>query len=79
MSIRAKIRDPDTGNSVDMDLESDNTIEDIIESAASFWTKEERAYVLKWGKKLLRGDLLISEAGIQDGDTIELISDPQGG
>jgi hypothetical protein len=79
MSIRAKIRDPDTGNSVDMDLESDNTIEDIIESAASFWTKEEGAYVLKWGKKLLRGDLLISEAGIQDGDTIELISDPQGG
>ncbi len=79
MSIRTKIKDIDTGNSVDMDLESDNTVEDIIESAASFWTKDSGAYVLKWGRKLLRGSLLISEAGIKDGDTLELIPDPQGG
>ena len=79
MSIRTKIKDFKTGNTVDMDLESDNTVEDIIESAASFWTKESGAYALKWGNKLLRGDLLISEAGIKDGDTIELIPDPQGG
>jgi hypothetical protein len=79
MSIRTKIKDLDSGNTVDMDLESDNTVEDIIESAASFWSKEPGAYVLKWGRKLLRGDLLISEAGIKDGDIIELIPDPQGG
>jgi hypothetical protein len=79
MSIRTKIKDPNTGNSVDMDLESDNTVEDVIESAVSFWTKEPGPYVLKWEKKLLRGDLMISEVGIKDGDSIELIADPQGG
>jgi hypothetical protein len=79
MSIRTKIKDVDTGNTVDMDLESDNTVGDIIESAASFWTKESGAYVLKYGKKLLRGSLFISEAGIKEGDVLELIPDPQGG
>jgi hypothetical protein len=79
MPIRTIIKDADSETTVDMDLESDNTVDDIIESAASFWTKEPGAYVLKWGRKLLRGDLLISEAGIKDGDTLELILDPQGG
>jgi hypothetical protein len=79
MPIRTIIKDADSEKTVDMDLESDNTVDDIIESAASFWTKEPGAYVLKWGRKLLRGDLLINEAGIKDGDTLELILDPQGG
>jgi hypothetical protein len=79
MPIRTIIKDADSETTVDMDLESDNTVDDIIESAASFWTKEPGAYVLKWGRKLLRGDLLINEAGIKDGDTLELILDPQGG
>ena len=79
MSIRATIKDVDTGNAVDMDLESDNSVEEIIESAASFWTKDAGAYVLKWGRKLLRGNLMVSEAGIRDGDTLELIPDPEGG
>ena len=79
MTIRTTIRDVDTGNAVDMDLESDNSVEEIIESAASFWTKDPGAYVLKWGRKLLRGNLMVSEAGIRDGDTLELIPDPEGG
>jgi hypothetical protein len=79
MSIRTTIKDVDTGNAVDMDLESDNSVEEIIESAASFWTKDPGAYVLKWGRKLLRGTLMVSEAGIRDGDTLELIPDPEGG
>lgn len=79
MTIRATIKDADTGNTVDMDLESDNTVEEIIESAASFWTKDPGAYVLKWGRKLLRGRVMVSEAGIRDGDTMEIIPDPEGG
>ena len=79
MTIRTTIKDVDTGNAVDMDLDSDNSVEEIIESAASFWTKDPGAYVLKWGRKLLRGNLMVSEAGIRDGDTLELIPDPEGG
>ncbi len=79
MTIRTTIKDVDTGNAVDMDLESDNSVEEIIESAASFWTKDPGAYVLKWGRKLLRGNLMVSKAGIRDGDILELIPDPEGG
>ena len=79
MTIRTTIKDTDSGNTVDMDLESDNTVEEIIESAASFWSKDPGAYVLKWGRKLLRGGISVSEAGVRDGDTLELIPDPEGG
>jgi hypothetical protein len=79
MTIRTTIKDADSGNTVDMDLESDNTVEEIIESAASFWSKDAGAYVLKWGRKLLRGGIQVSEAGVRDGDTLELIPDPEGG
>jgi hypothetical protein len=79
MTIRTTIKDADSGNTVDMDLESDNTVEEIIESAASFWSKDPGAYVLKWGRKLLRGGIQVSEAGVRDGDTLELIPDPEGG
>jgi hypothetical protein len=79
MPIRTKIKDIDSGLTVDMDLESDTTVNDIIESAATFWTKKQGAFVLKWGNIILRGDAPISEAEIKDGDTLELISDPQGG
>lgn len=79
MTIRTNIKDAETGNSVEMDLESDNTIEEIIESAASFWQKDPGAYVIKWGKKLLRGSITISDAGVRDGDVLELIPDPEGG
>jgi hypothetical protein len=79
MTIRTTIKDTDSGNTVDMDMESDNTVEEIIESAASFWSKDPGAYVLKWGRKLLRGGIQVSEAGVRDGDTLELIPDPEGG
>jgi hypothetical protein len=79
MAIRTIIKDAETGNSVEMDLESDNTIEEVIESAGSFWQKDPGAYVIKWGRKLLRGSIMISEAGVRDGDTLELIPDPEGG
>lgn len=79
MTIRTTIKDGDTGNTVDMELESDNTVEEIIESAASYWSKDPGAYVMKWGRKLLRGGIMIKDAGIRDGDTLELIPDPEGG
>jgi uncharacterized ubiquitin-like protein YukD len=79
MPIRTKIKDMDSQKTVDMDLESDNTVNDIIESVSTFWTKSSGAYVLRWNDKVLRGDTIISEVGIKDGDILELILDPQGG
>ncbi len=79
MTIRITIRDADTGSKVEMDLEDDNTIEETIESAASYWEKEAGAYVLRYGKKVLRGQTTIGMSGIRDGDLLELIPDPEGG
>ena len=79
MTIRITIRDADTGSKVEMDLEDDNTVEETIESAASYWEKEAGAYVLRYGKKVLRGQTTIGMSGIRDGDLLELIPDPEGG
>jgi len=79
MTIRITIRDADTGSKEEMDLEEDNTIEETIESAASYWEKEAGAYVLRYGKKVLRGQTTIGMSGIRDGDLLELIPDPEGG
>lgn len=79
MTARIKVRNAETGSSVDMDLEMDNTIEEIIESAASYWEKVPGAYVLRKGKAVLRGQSTIAEMGIREGDILELIPDPEGG
>ncbi len=79
MAVRVTVRDADTGSKVEMDLEHDNTIEETIESAASYWEKEAGAYVLRCGKKVLRGQTTIEAAGVREGDVLELIPDPEGG
>ena len=57
MPLRVTVRDADTGTKVEMDLEPHNTIEEIIESAASYWEKEVGAYVLRHGGSILRGQV----------------------
>jgi len=79
LSTRIKIKNAETGASVDMDLEGDNTMEEVIESAASYWEKPTGAYVLRWGKQLLRGQSTVMDSGVRDGDVLELIPDPEGG
>lgn len=79
MATRVKIKNAETGASVDMDLEMDNTIEEIIESAASYWELQAGAYVLRKGKTVLRGQATIIDASVRGGDVLELIPDPEGG
>ncbi len=79
MATRVKIKNAETGASVDMDLEIDNTIEEIIESAASYWELQAGAYVLRKGKTVLRGQATIADAGVRGEDVLELIPDPEGG
>ncbi|MGB9635725.1 MAG: DUF835 domain-containing protein [Thermoplasmata archaeon] len=79
MSIRVKVRDAETGASIDMELEPDNTIDEIIESVGTYWEKNIGVYVLRKGKRILRGETKVEEADIRDGDLMELIPDPEGG
>ena len=79
MPFRIKVKNAETGASVEMELESDNTVDEIIESAATFWRKDMGAYVVRKGKKVLRGSTPLTEAGIREDDVLELVPDPEGG
>jgi hypothetical protein len=67
------------GAMLKMDLAPNETIGDIIESAAEFWKKDPRAYVIRKGKSLLRAADTIMEANIMNDDVLELLPDPEGG
>ena len=79
MPLRVKVRNAESGASVDMELEAENTVEEIIEGAAGYWEKDAGAYVLRRGKKLLRGQQTVAEAMLMNNDELELIPDPEGG
>ena len=79
LPFRIKVRNAETGATVEMELDQENTVDEIIESAATFWNKDMGAYVVRKGKKVLRGNTSLSEAGILEDDVMELIPDPEGG
>jgi len=79
LSIVVKVKNAETGSTLDMELEPENTINEIIESATSFWHKDPGAYVLRRGKKVLGGNLSVQEISLITGDVLELIPDPEGG
>lgn len=79
LALRVKVKNAETGAAVEMELEQDNTVDEIIESSATFWNKDMGAYVLRKGKKVLRGGSTVQESGVRDQDVLELIPDPEGG
>ncbi len=74
-----KVKNAETGAAVEMELESENTVDEVIESAATFWSKDMGAYVLRKGKKVLRGGSTLQDVGVRADDVLELIPDPEGG
>jgi hypothetical protein len=77
--MRVSIRDGETGNILTMDVDQDHCVEDIIESAASYWAKSPGAYILRKGTQELLGQWEIRQAGVYENDLLELIPDPRGG
>jgi len=79
MAVKVKVKNAESGSVVDMELEGDNTVNEIIDSAAGYWGMNAGAYVLRKGKSLLRGASTVAGLGIISGDVVELIPDPEGG
>ena len=79
MTIEVTIKNAENGSNLNMELEPHTTIEDIIEGCAEFWNKEAGAYVLRRGKKLLKGQSTVMDSGLKNEDVLELIPDPEGG
>ena len=73
------VKDAETGNRITMEVDEENTIEEIIEEVANYWKKDPGAYVIRYGKRILQGGSSVKEANLQDNDVIELIPDPEGG
>ena len=79
MGLKITVKNLANGSTIRVEVEPSDSISDIIESAAEYWKLNEGAYVLKKGKKLLRGSELVSGAGLINEDVLELIPDPEGG
>ena len=79
MSIAITVKNVYNGSTIRMEVENDETMGDIIKSAAEYWRKEASAYILKKGKMLLRSSMTVAEAGIITDDVLDMIPDPEGG
>jgi hypothetical protein len=79
MTIRVTIVNTSNSSSIRMELESYETVEDIIDTAAEYWGRDAGAYVLRKGPKLLGAGQTVDEANLSENDIIEMIPDPEGG
>ncbi len=79
MPIKITVRNVSNGATIRMEVEPADKVCDIIDSAADFWNKDAGAYVLKKGKKLLRGSDTVAEINLVTDDVLEMIPDPEGG
>jgi len=79
MGIHVSVKNATLGATLKMDIAPNETVYDIIESAAEFWKKDPRAYVLRKGKSLLAAADTAMEANIMNDDVLELLPDPEGG
>ena len=79
MGIHISVKNAALGVTLKMDIAPNETVYDIIESAAEFWKKDPKAYVLRKGKSLLTAADTVIEANIMNGDVLELLPDPEGG
>ncbi|MCL2295934.1 MAG: hypothetical protein FWC29_02490 [Methanomassiliicoccaceae archaeon] len=79
MTVRITVVNTLSNSSIRMELESYESVEDIIDTAAEYWGKDAGAYVLRKGSKLLSKRQSIDEINLRDDDIIEMIPDPEGG
>jgi hypothetical protein len=79
MTVKVTVVNTLNNSSIRMELESYESVEDIIDTAAEYWGKDAGAYVLRKGSKLLNKRQSIDEINLREDDIIEMIPDPEGG
>ncbi|MDR0887585.1 MAG: hypothetical protein LBM39_00155 [Candidatus Methanoplasma sp.] len=79
MTVKITVVNTLNNSSIRMELESYESVEDIIDTAAEYWGKDAGAYVLRKGSRLLNKSQIIEELNLNDDDIIEMIPDPEGG
>lgn len=79
MTVRVTIVNTVNSSTIRMELESYESVDDIIDTAAEYWGKDAGAYVLRKGTRLLSKGQTIEELNLFEDDVIEMIPDPEGG
>ena len=79
MTVRITVVNTLNNSTIRMELEPYETVEDIVDTAAEYWSKDSGAYVLRKGSKLLNKSQTVEEINIFEDDIIEMIPDPEGG
>ncbi|MBX8632989.1 MAG: hypothetical protein M1422_04990 [Candidatus Thermoplasmatota archaeon] len=78
-TMKLSVRNTQTGNSALMEVDNSTKLQEVLDSAVEFWELPDEPYLMKVGKKLVSASKTVSEASLNDGDTIDLLPDPEGG
>lgn len=79
MTMKLNILNNMENESISAEVESTDSIGDLILFATQYWNKKDMAYVMKIGNRLIPANCTVEELGLTNGDTVVLVPDPQGG
>ena len=79
MRMNLKIRNAVYNTEISAEVDDSDSVNDVLVFASEYWKEQNYALVMKIGNKLIQPNLLISEVGLKDGDTVVIVPDPQGG
>jgi hypothetical protein len=78
MTLKINIVDRDTCNRLEIAADPESSIEELVICAADYWNKKPGAYILKYGHRILMGEMTIISAGLESNATLEFSPDPDG-
>ncbi|MCQ2079577.1 MAG: EsaB/YukD family protein [archaeon] len=79
MSLKLNVLNATENTTISVEADESDSVGDIIVFATQYWNKQQQAFVMKMGSRLIPPDRTMAEMGLKDGDTIVLVPDPQGG
>ncbi len=79
MRMKLIIRNAADNTEISAEVDDSDSVNDVLVFASEYWKEQNYALVMKIGNRLISPSLLISETGLEDGDTVVIVPDPQGG
>jgi len=78
-AVRIEVKNTLTGETALMEVTGDTKLQEILDSAVELWSLPREAYLMRSGRKLLLASKTVEENGLNGGECIELLPDPEGG
>ena len=77
--MRIRIVNTMDGGEIAAEMDPTDSAGDVIVFASQYWKRDRSAFIMRVGSRLIPESATLSEAGVADGDSVELVPDPQGG